>query len=68
MQYLNLSGRHGLTLGIEEHSVLDEVWPFEHTPEFRNLLLSVWSHCTDKRLAHCNIRLLLDTHIACRRQ
>lgn len=42
------------TLGIEEDGTLHEVWPLEHAPQLRNLLLSVRSHCTSERSAHDN--------------
>lgn len=36
------------TLGIEEDGSLREVWPLEHAPQLRNILLSVRSHCRDE--------------------
>jgi hypothetical protein len=32
------------TLGVEEDRVVLEVWPLEHTPQFRYVLLSVRGH------------------------
>jgi hypothetical protein len=36
------------TLGIKEDSGVLEVWPFEHTPKFLDVLSSVGSHCPDE--------------------
>ena len=42
------------TLGIEEGGIVPEVRPLEHTPQFRDVLLSVRSHCVDPPSAHDN--------------
>jgi hypothetical protein len=52
---LDLVKRSKRTLGIEEDGVFHKVRPLKHAPQFRNLLLSIWSHYTDKMSAHDNL-------------
>jgi hypothetical protein len=42
---LGLGGKERHTLGIKKDGVVPEVWPLKHTLQFRDVFLSVRSHC-----------------------
>ena len=65
MRYSASGGKDKRTLGIEEDSVVLEVWPLEHTPQFRYLFLSVRRHCADLLSVHLGLIHPLPLHIHC---
>jgi len=66
MDYSTSSGKEKRTLGIEEGGVVPEMWPLEHTPQLRYVLLSVRRHCGEPLSVHLDlIHPLPRTYIAC---
>ena len=53
------------TLGIEENGVVHEVLPLEHTPQFRDVLLSIRSHCANPLLVKTNLINILPPRLHC---
>jgi len=65
MGYSTSGGKEKHTLGIEENDVVPEVWPLEHAPQLRYILLSVRRHYVDPLSVHLDLIHSLPPHIHC---
>ena len=65
----NVGRKEGRTLDIEKDSVVLEAWPLKHTFQFRNIFLSVRSHCADPPSAYRDsVHFCPYTYVAYRHQ